>query len=212
MRGVIERLADPEALNLHRYAPPEVGSQRSAVLVLFGPGGGSGDDPDNDGPDVLLIERAATLRKHAGQIAFPGGAADDGEDDPAVTALREAGEEVGLDPSSAEVVAYFPEVWIPGSNYAVTPVIAWWRHPHPVGVVDVAEVARVARLPLAELVDPDNRLRVRHPSGFVGPAFEVRGMLVWGFTALVLSTLLDLAKWSVPWNEDRIKQLPEVRL
>jgi hypothetical protein len=55
---------------------------------------------------------------------------------------------------------------------------------------------------VAELVDPANRIRVLHPSGYVGPAFRVRGMLVWGFTAGVLSTLVDLAGWSRPWRED----------
>jgi hypothetical protein len=69
-------------------------------------------------------------------------------------------------------------------------------------------VAHVARLPVAELVDPANRLRVRHPSGWVGPAFQVRGMVVWGFTAGVLSALLDMAGWARPWAQDRVAELP----
>ncbi len=74
--------------------------------------------------------------------------------------------------------------------------------------VDVAEVARVERLPVRELVDPANRLRVRHPSGWIGPAFRVRDMLVWGFTAGVLSTLLEMAGWAQPWATDRVEELP----
>jgi hypothetical protein len=66
----------------------------------------------------------------------------------------------------------------------------------------------VARLPVAELVDPANRLQVRHPSGWIGPAFQVRGMLVWGFTAGVLSALLDMAGWSRPWPLDHVAELP----
>jgi hypothetical protein len=66
----------------------------------------------------------------------------------------------------------------------------------------------VHRVPLGELVDPANRVRARHPSGFVGPAFEVRGMFVWGFTAGVLDTLLDLGGWSQPWDHERIRDLP----
>jgi hypothetical protein len=71
-----------------------------------------------------------------------------------------------------------------------------------------AEVAHVARLPIAELVDPANRVRVRHPSGWIGPAFQSRGMLVWGFTAGVLATLLEMAGWARPWPQDRILDLP----
>jgi hypothetical protein len=66
----------------------------------------------------------------------------------------------------------------------------------------------VARLPVAELVDPANRLSVRHPSGWIGPAFQVRGMLVWGFTAGVLGTLLEMGGWAVPWPRDRVADLP----
>jgi hypothetical protein len=71
------------------------------------------------------------------------------------------------------------------------------------------EVAGVHRVPVRELVDPQNRVRVRHPSsGFLGPAFEVRGMLIWGFTAGVLDTLLDLGGWTEPWDRDRFRDLP----
>jgi hypothetical protein len=91
----------------------------------------------------------------------------------------------------------------------VTPVLAWWHAPHPVHVRQPAEVAHVARLPIAELVDPANRIRIRHPSGWVSPAFTVRGMLVWGFTAGVVSALLDMAGWSRPWQPGRLMELPD---
>ena len=66
-------------------------------------------------------------------------------------------------------------------------------------------------LSVSELADPANRLRVRHPSGYVGPAFDVRGMVVWGFTAGVLSTVLELGGWARPWDRNRIADLPAVR-
>ena len=196
------RVASVSAADFTRLPAPDPGqgARASAVLVLFGQEPGAG-------PDVLVLQRAATMRNHAGQVAFPGGAVDPGDADPAATAIREANEEVGLDPAGVRVVATLPPLWIPVSNYVVTPVLAWWRRPHPVGPVDQAEVARVERLSVAELVDPEHRLRLRHPSGWIGPAFRVRDLLVWGFTAGVLSTLLDLAGWAGPWPTDRVQTL-----
>jgi 8-oxo-dGTP pyrophosphatase MutT (NUDIX family) len=183
--------------------PPVGGGRPSAVLVLLG------DGANGAGPDLLVLQRAATMRNHAGQPAFPGGGTDPGDADPPATALREASEEVGLDPASAEVLALLPDLYIPVSSFVVTPVLAWWRRPHPVSPRQPAEVAHVARLPIGELVDPANRIRVRHPSGWIGPAFQVRGLLVWGFTAGVISTLLDMGGWSRPWGPGRIVPLPD---
>ena len=193
--------AAAEAKDFSRLATPDRGARASAVLVLLG-------EQDRLGPDVLLLERAATMRNHAGQIAFPGGGADPGDTSPVATALREANEEVGLDASGVHVVADLPPLWIPVSNYVVTPVLAWWANPHPVGPVDSGEVARVERLPVAELVDPEHRLMIRHPSGWIGPAFRSRGMLVWGFTAGVLSALFDMGGWTRPWSAARVEELP----
>jgi len=89
----------------------------------------------------------------------------------------------------------------------VTPVLAYWHTPGPVGVNDPGEVASVARVPIAELVDPGNRFQVRHPSGYVGPAFAVAGMVVWGFTAGLLSMLLELGGWARPWDTTVIREL-----
>lgn len=182
-------------------AVPAAGGRRSAVLILLGEG--------PSGPDVLLIERAERLRKHAGQPAFPGGAVDPGDAGPEHTALRESAEEVGLDATGVHVLALLPELYLPPTGFLVTPVLAWWRTPAPVGVVDPGEVAKVARVPIAELVDPANRHRIRVPSGYAGPAFSVRGMVVWGFTAAVLDRLLELAGWAVPWDVDDVRELPQ---
>jgi len=179
---------------------PATGGRRSAVLVLFGEG--------PSGPDLLLIERSDRMRKHAGQPAFPGGAMDPGDDGPEGTALRESAEEVGLDPAGVRVVTLLPELFLPPTGFLVTPVLAWWHTPAPVGVVDPGEVARVDRVPIAELVDPVNRCRVRGPSGYAGPAFTVRGMVVWGFTAAVLDRVLELAGWARPWDSDDVRNLP----
>jgi 8-oxo-dGTP pyrophosphatase MutT (NUDIX family) len=175
-------------------------TRRSAVLILFGEGPA--------GPDVLLIERSPHLRNHAGQPAFPGGGIDPDDDGPIGAALREAEEETGLDPSGVEVLATLPELWVPPSGNAVTPVLAWWRAPSDVTPADVREVAAVARVAISDLADPRNRIVIQHPSGRSGPAFEVADMLVWGFTAGVLDRLLALGGWEQPWDRSRVKELP----
>ncbi|KAB1924531.1 MULTISPECIES: NUDIX hydrolase [Micromonospora] len=198
---LLTRLGTARAEDFTRLTTPAEGGRESAVLVLLGEQPGAG-------PDVLVLQRAATLRNHAGQPAFPGGAADPEDADVRATALREANEEVGLDPASVTVLAELPKLWIPVSDFVVTPVLAWWHDPHPVHPREPAEVAHVARLPVSELVDPANRLRVRHPSGWIGPAFSARGMLVWGFTAGVLATLLEMGGWARPWSRGRVVELP----
>ncbi|WP_425560711.1 NUDIX hydrolase [Luedemannella helvata] len=195
------RALDARRADFTRWSTPAVGGRPSAVLVLLG---------ESDGePDVLILQRAARMRSHAGQPAFPGGGAEPGDADAVATALREANEEVGLQPPSVTVVATLPRLWIPVSGFVVTPVLAWWHAPHPVAVMQPEEVARVERIPIAELLDPANRGRVKHPSGFVGPAFAVRSMVVWGFTAGILDTLFELAGWTRPWRPGRLIPLAE---
>jgi 8-oxo-dGTP pyrophosphatase MutT (NUDIX family) len=185
--------------------PPDAveGLRAAAVLVLFGEGPA--------GPDVLLLQRNADMRSHAGQPAFPGGRIDPTDDGPEGAALREAAEETGVDPAGVEVLTTLPELWIPPSGNVVTPVVAWWREPSDVHPAEPAEVETVARVPIADLVDPANRLIVRHPSGLESPAFRVANMLVWGFTAGVLDWLLTAAGWTRDWDRTVVEPMPARR-
>jgi 8-oxo-dGTP pyrophosphatase MutT (NUDIX family) len=183
----------------HRYGSPSASTRRSAVLILFGEGPA--------GPDVLLIEKSHRLRSHAGQPAFPGGGVDPGEDYPVGTALREAHEEAGVDPAGVRVLVTLPELFLGPSDNLVVPVVGWWDDPRDVTTGDPREVARVARVPLEQLVDPANRFRVRHPSGYVGPAFGVADMVVWGFTAGLLDAVLAAAGLNRPWDERDVRPL-----
>jgi 8-oxo-dGTP pyrophosphatase MutT (NUDIX family) len=182
-----------------RHGRPSPSARRSAVLILFGEGPA--------GPDVLLIEKSHRLRSHAGQPAFPGGGADPVEDYPVGTALREAYEEAGVDPAGVRVLATLPELFLGPSDNLVVPVIGWWDDPREVTTGDPREVARVARVPLTDLVEPANRFQVRHPSGYIGPAFGVAGMVVWGFTAGLLDAVLEAAGLSRPWNPADVRPL-----
>ncbi|MEX5636374.1 NUDIX hydrolase [Parafrankia sp. FMc2] len=176
--------------------------RRAAVLILFGQGPG--------GPDILLLQRAADMRDHAGQPAFPGGSADETDVSMAATALREAEEEVGLDPAGVEVLAAAQPLYLAASHFLVTPVLAWWRTPSAVQAVDPAETSSVARVPVAELADPANRILLWHPAGFGSPAFRVHGMTVWGFTAGILDALLRLGGWERPWDTATPVDVPEI--
>jgi len=192
------------AEDLSRFLPPAGGGRQSAVLILFGEG--------ERGPDLLLMERSAALRSHAGQPSFPGGALDPGDGDPdgegpVRAALREAREETGLDPEGVQIIGVLPRLYIPVSGFVVTPVLGWWREPSPVGVVDPAETARVFRVPVSDLTDPANRATLVHPSGFRGPVFLVDGALVWGFTAGLIDKILQYAGWEIPWDRERLVPL-----
>lgn len=191
---------------LRRPASLDGEASPSAVLILFA-------DSLPHGPDVLITERSAKLRSHAGQAAFPGGRIDPlgdgpGDEGPIRAALREAREEAGVEPTGVRVFGELPELYLPPSDFLVTPVLAWWHTPSRAAVASPDEVAAVHRVPLAALVDPANRYRLRHPSGYSGPAFVVDDLLVWGFTAGVLDAVLRLGGWERPWEPAEVLEYP----
>ena len=188
-------------------------SRDAAVLVLFS-GPAAEHDPGRvpDDADLLLTVRAGTLRHHAGQAAFPGGAADPGDAGPVSTALREAREETGLDPARLQPLAMLERMFIPPSGFHVVPVLAYSPDPGPVMVVDESETAVVARVPLRAFINPRNRLMVYRSGGgqrYAGPAFLLNEMLVWGFTGHVISAMLDVAGWAQPWDTEDVRELDE---
>ncbi len=193
---MVQAVRGVDALKLSAFLPPASGGRPGAVLILFG--------ESDEGPDVLLIERSPTMRSHAGQPAFPGGAIDPEDSGAIGAALREATEETLLDETGVSVFGTLPELWLPPSGFVVTPVLGWWVRPSAVAAGDPAEVAAVHRVPIGELLNPQNRVNVHHPSGYVGPGFQTRGMLVWGFTAGLLSRLFDEAGWTREWDTERI--------
>ncbi|EGD55077.1 NUDIX hydrolase [Gordonia neofelifaecis] len=192
------------------------GQRAAAVLVLFA---GSFDaDPYSAGglpadADVLLTERAATLRTHGGQIAFPGGSRDPGDDYPVGTAMREAWEETGLSDDGVTVLANLPAFPVP-SGFEVHPVLAHWERPSPVYAVDHGETARVTRVNLRELLAPENRFQVSRSlvgaTVYKGPAFLYDGMLVWGFTGGLIAAISEAAGWDVPWDTDDVRPLEQM--
>jgi 8-oxo-dGTP pyrophosphatase MutT (NUDIX family) len=197
-------LRDIRAEDLSAFVPPEDAAPREgAVLVLFGEG--------PEGPDLLLTERAHTMRSQPGQVSFPGGSLD-GDETAVEGALREAHEETGLDPAGVDVFAVLPRIWLPPRNFAVAPVIGYWHHDSPVAVTNEREVHAVFRVPVEHLLDPTNRFSVKHPLGWVGPGWMIgpdRDVLLWGFTAGIINSLFDFVGWTRPWDRDRTRTLPD---
>jgi 8-oxo-dGTP pyrophosphatase MutT (NUDIX family) len=216
VKRAYRRRVPPEVLAMVTAANTKAaitGEKRdAAVLVLFsGPqdpsAGGLPDDAD-----LLVTVRASTLRHHAGQAAFPGGAADPGDHGPVHTALREATEETGIDAGRLQPLCTLERMYIPPSGFHVVPVLAYSPDPGPVAVVDESETAIVARVPVRAFVNPENRIMVYRKENTrrtAGPAFLLNEMLVWGFTGQVISAMLDVAGWAQPWNTDDITELEE---
>jgi 8-oxo-dGTP pyrophosphatase MutT (NUDIX family) len=188
--------------DLSLSAPPAGKETRhGAVLMLFG------DGPI--GPNLLLTERAHHMRSHPGHVSFPGGAVDPGES-AREAATREAFEETGVDPVAVTILGELPDLWLPPSNFSVTTVIGWSTDEHD-WIVSPDEVHAIWHTPLAELLDPANRTRFRHPSGWIGSGFLIgpdKDVVLWGFTAGIIDRFFDFLGWSTPWDETRVLDLP----
>jgi 8-oxo-dGTP pyrophosphatase MutT (NUDIX family) len=163
----------------------EAGTQPASVLMAI--------VDHQAGPTMLLTQRTAHLNRHSGQVAFPGGRQEEDDPDPITAALREAQEEVGLDPARVEVLGALP-VYITGTQYRITPVVALLQpgheyDPHP------GEVESVFEVPLAFLMNPGNHQRRHFVSEegerqFISMPWRVPGgereYLIWGATAAIL--------------------------
>jgi 8-oxo-dGTP pyrophosphatase MutT (NUDIX family) len=167
-----------------RSAP--VTARAAAVLVLIVPG-------DDGEALVVLTERVDRGGHHSGEVSFPGGRAEPDDADPAATALREAAEEVGLDPEAADVrvIGHLEPFWIPISDYQVTPVLAIAGR-RPVLVASPSEVARIVEAPLGAFL-PDGQIEMVEAVVRDWPlrygAYPVDDLRVWGATARILGQL-----------------------
>jgi 8-oxo-dGTP pyrophosphatase MutT (NUDIX family) len=216
VKQTYRRRVPPEVLAMVTAANAKAaitGAKRdAAVLVLFS---GPRDSPTGglpDDADLLLTVRASTLRHHAGQAAFPGGAVDPGDTGPVYTALREANEETGIDAGRLQPLCTLERMFIPPSGFHVVPVLAYSQDPGPVAVVDESETAIVARVPVRAFINPENRIMVYRKENtrrYAGPAFLLNEMLVWGFTGQVIAAMLDVAGWAMPWNTEDVRELEE---
>jgi 8-oxo-dGTP pyrophosphatase MutT (NUDIX family) len=185
LRSVLLDAGEAAALDVH-------GRIDAAVLVPLYVSGGE--------LHAVFTRRREDLRRHPGEISFPGGRQDDDETDLRLTALREAEEEIGLAPASVRVLGSLDRSYIPVSNFDVLPVVGVWDgrsalRPNP------SEVAGILRPSLRQLADPSNHgtlplerlvgeAALGRPPGLASPVFWVDGVVVWGFTAGLLALFL----------------------
>src|SRR5919198_362014 len=155
-----------------------------------------------DDPGLILVRRPDSMRTHAGQVGLPGGAVEPGDPDGVAAALREAEEEVGLDPAGVRVLGSLDRTYLPVSNFDVLPVVGLWDGAGELRA-SPAEVAGILHPTLRQLADPANHgvlpfsriipeaeFRRREVPDLLGPVFWVDGTLVWGFTAGLLAGFL----------------------
>ena len=194
-----ERRVDLDALRERlrdRREPqePPSGGRLSAVLIpLYA---------HLDEPHVILTRRAAHLRTHGHEVAFPGGGREPGDADLWETALRETREEIGLDPATAVRIGELDPFFTVGSDSLVHSYVAELPAGRPGGLrPDPSEVEKILHVPLRDLLDPDVYRQELWPrDGTLRPInfFEIPGDTIWGATAAILRQLLTLATAAPP--------------
>jgi 8-oxo-dGTP pyrophosphatase MutT (NUDIX family) len=151
-------------------------------------------------PSLIFTERAAELSRHAGEVSFPGGLQDPGEA-LAETALREAHEEIGLDPGLPELLGALPAVHTAVSGILVVPFLGALEEAPAMSISD-AEIAEVITVPVARLAQVERPMEIARRGGgtWHGWAYELEGHTIWGATGWMLHGLLELLRRETTWT------------
>ena len=161
----------------------------AAVLALFYPN-------QNNEVTLLLTKRANYNGTHSGQISFPGGKVEQSDLNLKQTALRETFEEVGIIDGDIEVIREFTEVYIPPSNFLVTPFIGIIYN-KPVFKVN-SEVAKIIEVPFSKLIDETSIGSIKITNSYMKetsvPCFKIDDSIIWGATAMILSEIREVLK------------------
>ncbi len=159
--------------------------RESAVLISF--------FPKNNQPHLVMIKRAVDKSVHSGQVSFPGGKAEKSDPSLKHTALREAEEEVGITPSKVEVLGKLSDLYIPPSNFSVTPFVGFLtKEPD---FVTNGEVDRLLIINWNHLTNPANTSlqRLQHRTGSIeAPCYLINGDVIWGASAMILAELIEV--------------------
>ena len=159
----------------------------SVLLLLF---------PEGNQIFTCLIKRPSTMTHHSGQISFPGGKVEKEDTSAEMTALREAREEIGIDPSAIEILGKLTDLYVEVSKFSIQPFLAW-TDKRPEFLVNAGEVEELILFPISEFVANESiseteidtsigLLRVRY--------YPCNGEIIWGATAMILSELIEVLK------------------
>lgn len=164
---------------------PKTDVRESSVLILLYPGAANPESAM-----IVLMLRSEYGGVHSGQISLPGGKSEPGDKDRAATALREAQEEIGIEPSNVHLLGSLTDLYIPPSNFLVTPILGY-QNTAPSFKADPSEVAEIIEIPLAELLNEANvclrKMKLSVGISLKVPAFCIDGHIIWGATAMILS-------------------------
>ena len=164
--------------------------RKAAVMALFYP------SLENE-TKLLCILRKTYEGVHSNQVAFPGGKAEAEDTDSMVTALRETHEEVGVHPNDVTVIRKITNVYIPPSNFEVTPFIGMYNKPKPF-VVQESEVESLLEISLSDFLEDANivlkKMNTSYATEIDIPAFKLNDYIVWGATAMMMSEIKELLK------------------
>jgi 8-oxo-dGTP pyrophosphatase MutT (NUDIX family) len=164
---------------------------KSSVLILLYP-----LTPENE-ISIVLIQRPSYEGVHGGQISLPGGRSEESDTNLRETALREAKEEIGIDPGKIITLGVLTELYIPPSNYLVLPFLGYASE-RPVFVPDPKEVAGIIEIKLKDLLNEGNikykDIHIKTGLSVYGPCFEIDNHTIWGATAMILNELKEILK------------------
>ena len=184
-----EKMAPEHRLPHHEWELYYPNARKGGVLILFYPHG--------ETVKTVLIQRPSYEGVHSGQVAFPGGAMEDVDNTLIDTAIREAQEEVGINPQKIEVIGELTQLYIPPSNFLISPVISYTQE-RPSFVLEEAEVEEIIEVGVHEIMDEEiiqtKNIRVAKDISIEAPYYEIHGRVVWGATAMMISELNEILR------------------
>jgi 8-oxo-dGTP pyrophosphatase MutT (NUDIX family) len=171
---------------LMKLSPPWDAKQ-SSVLILFYPMAGS--------IGMVLMLRPEYPGIHSGQISLPGGRYEETDESLIYTALREANEEIGIDPGQVQIIGQLTEMYIPPSNFMVTPIVGY-QATIPHFTADPKEVAKIIEIGVDDLLDERNKqmkkMKLSLGISIKVPSFCINDHIIWGATAMILNELKEI--------------------